>query len=124
MYPNCCAGMRSSLDSSSRTPPPRTEGSSGKRPAVSTHWMTSMHPPHVAPVTDRAGPAHAHGSVGSRSPYSVSASGSAQSLPKSSDSPGSVTSSRSPVSSAARSAATWQASTPGPGPSWTWVEPP
>ena len=51
----------------------------------------------------RCGPAQVQGSVGSRSPYSVSARGSVQSLPKSSDSPGSVISSRSPSSRAARS---------------------
>ena len=78
-------------------------GSPGKRPAVSIHWSTSRQPPQVRPVTVRAGPAQAHGSVGSRSPKSVSERGSAQSMPKSSDSPGSTTSRRSPVSRAARS---------------------
>ena len=62
-----------------------------------------MQPPQVRPVTDSAGPAQVQGSVGSRSPNSLSAAGSGQSLPMSSDSPGSVTSSRSPVSRAARS---------------------
>ena len=34
------------------------------RPAVRSHWMTSMQPPQVRPVTGRAGPAQVHGSVG------------------------------------------------------------
>ena len=40
-----------------------------------------MQPPHVGPVTDRAGPAQVQGSVGSRSPYDVSAAGSSQCEP-------------------------------------------
>ena len=78
----------------------------------------------VRPVTDRSGPAHVQGSVVSRVPYSVSAAGSAQGLPMSSDSPGSVISIRSPVMSAARREAAWHASTAGPGPRCTCVEPP
>ena len=37
-----------------------------------------MQPPQVAPVIDARGPAYLHGSVASRSPYSVIAAGSAQ----------------------------------------------
>ncbi len=45
-------------------------------------------------------------------------------LPMSSDSPGSVSCRRSPVSKAARSDRACTSSTAGPGPRWTWVEPP
>jgi hypothetical protein len=83
-----------------------------------------MQPPQVRPVTLRLGPAQVHGSVGSRVPYVVSAAGFSHGRPTSSDSPGSVIRSRSPVSRAARSEAAWQGSTAGPGPRWTWVEPP
>ncbi len=78
----------------------------------------------MGPVTARAGPAQVHGSVGSRAPYVVSAAGSCQGSPVSSDSPGSVTSSRPPVSRAARSDAAWIGSTAGPGPRCTCVDPP
>ena len=94
MHPNSLAGIRSSLGLEQQHTPVEHRGVAGKRPAVRIHWITSMHPPQVRPVTARAGPAHAHGSVGSRSPYSVSDRGVVPVLPKSSDSPGSVTSSR------------------------------
>ena len=86
--------------------------------------ITSTQPPQVGPVTERAGPCQVHGPAGSRSPKRSRARGSAQSTPKSSDSPGSVISILSPVTSAARSDRAWTSSTPGPGPRCTWDDPP
>src|SRR5262245_16700605 len=103
--------MISSLVSKMSTPPSSTLGFAGKRPAVRIHWMTSIHPPQVGPVTAEERPAQTQGSVGSRSPYAVSAAGSDQSLPMSSDSHGSLTSSRPPVDNAAQSDARWHGST-------------
>jgi hypothetical protein len=72
-------------------------------------------PARLAPETQRAGPRQLQGSVGSRAPNEVSARGSAQSLPMSSDSPGSAISSVSPMRRAARSERAWTSSTCGPG---------
>ena len=91
------AGRSSSEVSSSRTPPARSSGEAGPRPAVRTHWRTSRQPPQVGPVTERAGPDQCQGSVARARRTTCSASGLAQSGPTSSDSPGSVTSRRSPV---------------------------
>ncbi len=113
----------SSLVSSSRIPP-SSFAVSGMRPAIAIWSITSMQPPHVGPSTVRAGPAHFHGSVAWRSPDSVSARGSVQSIPKSSDSPGSVISSSPPSMSAARSERRCTSSMPGPAPRCTWVDPP
>ena len=84
-----------------------------------------MHPPQVGPVTERSGPAQVQGSVGSRSPYDVSAAGAFQCSPVvlglaglGDLEPAAVEqgcSQRAKVDVVQR---------PGPAPRWTWVEPP
>ena len=76
-------------------------------------------------MTDARGPAQVQGSVGSRSPYDVSAAGSSQSLAEVLRLArlGDLEPARR-SSSAARSERTWTSSTAGPGPRCTCVEPP
>src|SRR6185437_6900304 len=73
IHPTLRAGSSSSEVSIMSTPPLRTSGSKGNRPAVRIHSMTSMQPPQAWPVTNRGGPCQLHGWVGSRSPKELKA---------------------------------------------------
>src|SRR5450756_51502 len=59
--PTLRAGRSSSEVSRMSTPPCRTCGVKGNRPAVRIHSITSRQPPQVRPVTDLAGPDQAQG---------------------------------------------------------------
>ena len=125
IHPNSRAGIRSSEVSRSRTPPSTTAGigrksAGGENPG---HHLGAAAPRAPGHRFRRARPGPRLGGF-AVAVLAQRALDRPSPCPMSSDSPGSVTSSRSPVSRAARSDSACTASTSGPGPRWTWVEPP